>query len=155
GVWHWSTTGHMTTFVPVHTPPWQVSVCVHGFPSLHTTPSGLGGLLHTPFTGLHAPASWHASSGVQTTGLPPMHTPAWQTSPCVQAWPSLHAVPVSWVHVPSAVAPAATLHAWQSPATPPPHDVLQQTPSTQLPLRQSEGCAHPEPFRLAGNVSAP
>jgi hypothetical protein len=31
---------------------------------------------------------------VHTTAEPPLHTPAWQVSPAVQALPSLHAVPL-------------------------------------------------------------
>lgn len=40
---------------------------------------------------------------------------------------------VSAPHVPLVVPPCAVLHAWQSVA-PPPHLLLQQTPSTQKPL---------------------
>ena len=43
--------------------------------------------------GLHVPAVWHASLAAQTTGVDPVHTPDWQESLCVQAFPSLHAVP--------------------------------------------------------------
>jgi len=38
------------------------------------------GFEHTPFDGLQVPAQWSASLAVQTTGLPPLHTPAEQTS---------------------------------------------------------------------------
>jgi hypothetical protein len=49
----------------------------------------------------------------------------------------------SGVHVPSFVPPRATLHAWQSVVTPPPHAVSQQTPSTQnAPPSQSPWTAH-------------
>jgi hypothetical protein len=32
-------------------------------------------------------------AGAHTTGLLPVHTPLWQLSACVQAFPSLHAAP--------------------------------------------------------------
>jgi hypothetical protein len=37
------------------------------------------------------------------------------------------------------------LHAWQSVVTPPPHALLQHTPSTQLPFTHSVLCEHPCP----------
>ena len=37
--------------------------------------------------------TWHWSGAVQTTGFAPVQLPAWQVSVCVQALPSLHAVP--------------------------------------------------------------
>src|SRR5207245_537694 len=80
--------------LPVHTPPSQVSVCVQALPSLHVVPLVLGGFEHTPVLGLQVPASWHWSEAVQTTGLLPVQTPLWQVSVCVQALPSLHAVPL-------------------------------------------------------------
>jgi hypothetical protein len=52
---------------------------------------------------LHVPATWHWSLAVQTTGLLPVHVPLWQVSVCVQALPSLHAVPsaaVGFEHTP-------------------------------------------------------
>jgi hypothetical protein len=49
-------------------------------------------------------------------------------------------------HVPFTAAPLATLHAWQSVVTPPPHAVLQQTPSTQKPLGHSLGLVHGSPL---------
>jgi hypothetical protein len=79
----------------VQTPAWQVSVCVQAFPSLHAVPLGALGFEQTPVAVLQTPATWHASSAVQTTGLPPVHTPAWQVSVRVQAFPSLHAVPLT------------------------------------------------------------
>ena len=33
-VWHWSLALHTTGLLPVHASAWQVSVCVHAFPSL-------------------------------------------------------------------------------------------------------------------------
>jgi hypothetical protein len=39
---------------------------------------------------------WHESLAVHTTGVP-VHTPFWQESDCVQAFPSLHATPFAFV----------------------------------------------------------
>src|SRR6185436_17626391 len=56
--------------------------------------------------------------------------------------------PLSVAHTPSLAAPPATLHAWQSPVSLPPHAVLQQTPSAQLPLTQSMPTLHAAPSGL-------
>ena len=77
----------------MHVPLWHVSVCVHALVSLHAVPSGFAGLLHRPVAGLQVPTSWHWSLAVQTTGFDPVHVPLWHASVCVQALPSLHAVP--------------------------------------------------------------
>ena len=45
-LWHWSSAAHVTGFAPMHVPTWQVSVCVHGLPSLHAVPSALFGFEH-------------------------------------------------------------------------------------------------------------
>ena len=44
-------------FEPVHTPAWQVSVCVQAFPSLQVVPLDFGGSEHKPVAGLQTPAS--------------------------------------------------------------------------------------------------
>jgi hypothetical protein len=75
-VWHWSDAVQTTGLAPVHVPPWQVSVCVHAFPSLHAASSGRAGFVQLPVAGLHVPAVWHWSDAVQTTGLAPVHVPA-------------------------------------------------------------------------------
>jgi hypothetical protein len=80
--------------VPPQTPPVQTSPVVQALPSLHPVPSALAGLEHTP--PLHVPALWHWSSAEHTMAVPP-HTPLVQTSPVVQALPSLHPVPFGWV----------------------------------------------------------
>ncbi len=94
--WHWSSGVHTTGFAPVQVPAWQVSVCVQASPSVHPVPSGWDGFEQTPSAGLQTPATWHWSSGVQTTGLAPVQVPAWQVSVCVQASPSVHPVPSGW-----------------------------------------------------------
>jgi hypothetical protein len=95
--WHWSSGVHVTGFAPVQVPAWQVSVWVHALPSLQAEPSDLLGFEQVPFAGLHVPASWHWSSGEQTTGLAPVHVPDWQVSVWVHALPSLQAAPFALV----------------------------------------------------------
>src|SRR5712691_5581536 len=91
--WHWSRAAQTTGFAPTQAPAWQVSVCVQAFPSVQVLPFGLSGLEQVPLAGSQVPASWHWSSAVQTTGLVPVQTPAWQESLWVQASLSVQAVP--------------------------------------------------------------
>lgn len=95
-VWHWSLAEQTTGLLPVQLPVWQVSVCVHPLPSEHAAPSGFAGLLHAPVEMSHAPMLWHWSLAAQTTALLPLHDPAWQVSVCVQALPSLQALPLAF-----------------------------------------------------------
>ena len=74
----------------VQVPDWQVDAQ----PEPHGVPFGLSGFEQAPLAGLQT-ASWHWSAPAQTTGFEPVQAPAWQVSVCVQALPSLHAVPVS------------------------------------------------------------
>jgi hypothetical protein len=89
----WQFDGVHTYVVPLHAPAVHTSLIVQALPSLHAEPSGLAGLEQVPFAGLHAPTVWHWSRALQTTGVVPVHAPAWQPSVCVQALPSSHAVP--------------------------------------------------------------
>jgi len=91
--WHWPLAEHVTGFEPVQTPAWQVSVCVQALPSLHAVPFGAFGFEQVPVVGLQVPATWHWSLAEHVTGLVPVHVPTWHVSVCVQALPSLHAVP--------------------------------------------------------------
>jgi hypothetical protein len=75
--WH-ITAAQTTGLVPVQVPLWQVSVCVHALPSLQAVPPGALGFEQVPVVELHAPAMWHWSSAVQTTGLPPWQVPVRQ-----------------------------------------------------------------------------
>jgi len=77
----------------VHAPDWQVSVCVHWFPSLHVVPFDFAGFEQTPVPVLHTPTSWHWSLATHTTGFDPVQTPLWQVSVCVHWFASLHVVP--------------------------------------------------------------
>jgi hypothetical protein len=54
--WHWSLAVHTTGFDPVHTPAWQLSLCVHAFESLHVVPFALRAG-QAPVVVLHAPVS--------------------------------------------------------------------------------------------------
>ena len=83
----------VTGFVPAQAPLWQLSVWVQASPSLQAEPSALTGVEHTPLAGAHVPGEWHWSNAVQVTGFAPAHVPLWQESVCVQASPSLQAVP--------------------------------------------------------------
>jgi len=81
----------------VQVPAWQVSFCVHAFPSSQTVPSGFVPPEQTPVAGSQTPAVWHWSPALQTTGAPPVQVPAWQVSLCVHAFPSSHAIPSGFV----------------------------------------------------------
>jgi hypothetical protein len=78
---------------PVHVPAWHVSVWVHASPSLQAVPLAALGFEQAPVPGLQTPATWHWSLAAQTTGFEPMQVPNWQVSLCVQASPSVQAVP--------------------------------------------------------------
>src|SRR5438093_2668162 len=78
---------------PPHAPPEHVSGLVQASPSSQGVSLALAGLEHWPVPVLQVPATWHWSSALQATGLEPMQVPLWQVSVCVQALPSLHAVP--------------------------------------------------------------
>jgi hypothetical protein len=91
--WHWSLAAQVTGFEPVHAPLWQESVWVHALLSLHVVPFAATGLEHAPLDGSHVPATWHWSLAVHVTGLEPVQLPFWHASLCVQALPSLQAVP--------------------------------------------------------------
>src|SRR5262245_8851783 len=92
-MWHESWAVQTMGFWPVQAPAWQESVCVQGLPSSQDAPFGLLGLEHVPVAVLQVPTLWHWSWAAQTTGFWPVQVPAWQESVCVQALPSLHAVP--------------------------------------------------------------
>src|SRR5438034_116185 len=88
---------HTTGLPPTQVPFWQESVCVQALPSLQAVPLAFGGLVeHVPVAGSQVPASWHWSVAVHTTGFAPVQLPYWQVSVCVQALPSLQAVPLAF-----------------------------------------------------------
>ena len=76
---------------------------VQALPSLQALPLIFTGFEHVPAVGEQVPTTWHWSEAVQTTGLLPVQTPLWQVSVCVQALPSLQALPLVFAgfeHVP-------------------------------------------------------
>jgi hypothetical protein len=75
-------------------PPKQVSPTVQAFQSSQLAPSGATPVTHWPVLGSQVLVrhEFHCDGG-QTTGVPPVHTPAWQVSVWVQALPSLQVVP--------------------------------------------------------------
>ena len=74
--------------------------------------------------------------------------PAEHESAPLQATPSSQADEFDrGPQVPFVVAPAATLHAWQS-LVPPAQAESQQTPSVQMPVAQSEGPLHGSPLLI-------
>jgi hypothetical protein len=92
--WHVSSAVHTTGFDPVQTPDWQVSVWVQALLSLQAVPLGFWPLVEqTPVETLQVAAKLHWSPAAQTTGFDPTQTLFWHVSLCVQALPSLHAVP--------------------------------------------------------------
>jgi hypothetical protein len=72
--------------VGMQTPPMHV-------PPTQGVPSGAEGFEHVPVHQPQTPATWHPSTGMQTTGFAPTHVPAWQASACVHASPSLQGEP--------------------------------------------------------------
>ena len=92
-LWHESGAVQTTGIAPVQVPAWQESVCVQALLSLQGVLFGAAGLEHMPVIVLHVPTSWHESEAAQTTGIAPVHAPAWHVSICVQALLSLHIEP--------------------------------------------------------------
>mgnify|MGYP003694780465 CR=1 FL=1 len=110
--WHWSSGVQTTGFPPTQVPaPSQVSVCEQASPSSHGVTLLLGGSEQMPVPVSQVPASWHWSSGVQTTGLPPTQVPApSHSSGEVQRLPSLHDAPFGLTgseHTPAVHVPAS------------------------------------------------
>jgi len=91
--WHWSLAVQAAGLDPLHVPDWHVSVCVQASPSLQVVPFASAGFEQAPVLGLHVPAPWHWSCAAHVTTFDPLQVPDWQVSVCVQALPSLHAVP--------------------------------------------------------------
>jgi hypothetical protein len=93
--WHWSLAVQTVAIPGEHAPAWQVSPVVHAFASVHVVPFAAAGFEQTPVPVSQTPATWHWSLAVQTVATPGAHTPAWQVSPVVQAFASVHGVPFS------------------------------------------------------------
>src|SRR3989449_1055632 len=119
--------------LPLQTPPEQVSPVVQALPSLQALPLIFTGFEHVPVLGSQVPTTWHWSEAVQTTGLLPVHTPLCQVSVCVQALPSLQALPLAFAgfeHVPVVGLQVPTVWHWS--------EAVQTTglPPVQSPLWQ-------------------
>jgi hypothetical protein len=72
-LWHWSIAVHVTG-VPTQAPEAvQVSLIVHGLPSLHEPVRT--GFEHLPVAASQVPAEWHWSEALHTTGVPGVQTP--------------------------------------------------------------------------------
>src|SRR2546425_1076953 len=113
--WHWSEAVQTTGLLPVHTPLWQVSVCVQALPAWQALRVTFAGFEHVAVLGKKVPATWHWSEAVQATGLLPVHTPLWQVSVWVQALPSLQALPLAFAgfeHVPVAGSQVPAVWHW-------------------------------------------
>jgi hypothetical protein len=156
--WHWSEAVHTTGLAPTHAPAWQVSVWVQALPSVQEAPLAFAGFEQAPVLGSHAPASWHWSEAVHTTGLAPTHAPAWQLSVCVHALPSVHAVPLAFGGL--VQTPVAGLH---TPATWHWSEAVHTTglAPTHAPAWQLSVCVHAlpsvqaVPLAFAGFVHTP
>jgi hypothetical protein len=91
----------------------------------------LAGKEHAPLAESHEPVTWHSSSVVHEAAGPGTHTWLWQTSPSVQALPSLQLAPSGFgVHLPKLL---GSLHEEQASL----QAVSQQMPSTQKAPGQS------------------
>src|SRR5205814_8827100 len=118
----------------------------------------LSALGHCPAVGSPVPASWRSSGGVQTTGLVPVQVPLWQVSVCVQALPSLHAVPLlafGLEHWPVAVLQVPAVWHWSS-AVQTTGLAPVQAPLWQVPVGvQASPSLHAVPFPPVGLEHGP
>src|SRR5262245_23997370 len=144
--WHWSDAVQTVAVPSAQAPPWQVSPVVQALLSLQVVPFGAAGFEQTPVAGAQVPATWHWSDAVQTFAVPPVHAPAWQASPVVQALPSLQVVPFAafgFEQTPVVVSQTPATWHWsdavQAFAVPPVHapawqdsPVVQALPSLQV-----------------------
>src|SRR5262245_8032416 len=139
----------------LHRPLWQVSLPLHGFPSLQPAPSGRAVCLQLPRV-LSQPSVVHGSPSSQFGGVPLWQTPPKQVSAPLQTLPSLQEVPLggAWPAVQTPERQVSrplqtkpSLHAAPSGGTAP----LTQTPAWQVstPL-QGSASPHAVPFGGSG-----
>ncbi|KYF92778.1 hypothetical protein BE20_01465 [Sorangium cellulosum] len=157
-LWHASGGGQTTSLRPVQMPSWHASRSVQRLSSTQVAPSSLGvSGEQLPVFVLHTPGSWQPSDAVQTTGFMPWQAPSWQTSCWVQALPSSQSTSSTDSQVPGIRAPVGmrvmSLMSAQTSQGPPSQALLQQTPSTQKPLRQSAAQWHSVPLERSSNSS--
>src|SRR5262245_23115628 len=139
-------------------PAWQESDCVQALPSLQLAPSAFTGVEQEPVAGSQVPVSWHWSIGVQTTGLAPVQTPAWQESDRVQALPSSQLEPSAFAgseHMPVAGSQVPAAWRWsvatQTIGLAPMHEPGWQESDRVQALPSSQA----EPSAFAGSVQMP
>ena len=135
--WHSSGVGQTTAAPPVQVPAWQVSVAVHMLLSLQLVPSAASGLLHTPVVVLQVPATWQASSAVQTTEAPAVQTPAMHEAP----HPAPHEAPSGLLGLLHTPVDGLQIALWHPSA---PVHVLG-LPPVQTPVWQVSVCVHMSP----------
>jgi hypothetical protein len=141
------------TAVPAQAPAWQVSPVVHLLLSLQLVPSAASGLVHWPVVGSQVPATWQASSAVQTTETPAVQTPAMQDAP----HPAPQAVPFALFGLLHAPVVGLQTASWQASA---PAQAFGFPPA-QTPAWQVSVCVHmspssqPVPSVLIGFEQAP
>src|SRR5204863_6657804 len=108
--------------------------------------------------GLQAPAGWHCSAAVRTTGFPATQAPAAQVSVRVQASPSSHGAPsslaglvqtpVAGLQTPAVWHWSAAVHTTGFPPT--------QAPAAQVSVRvQASPSSHGAPSSFAGSLQPP
>src|SRR2546427_5773254 len=116
------------------------------------------GLLQTPVAGLQAPAVWHWSAAVHTTGFAPAQRPAWQMSVCVQALPSSQGAPsglAGLLQRPGAGLQTPAVWHWSAAVH------TTGLAPTQMPASQASVCvqaspsSHGAPSSLAGLLQTP
>src|SRR5437016_3414086 len=111
-----------------------------------------------PVAGLQAPAEWHWSAAVHTTGLAPTQAPASQVSVCVQALPSLHGAPLGLaglLQMPVAGSQAPAVWHW-SVGMPARGVAPTQAPASEVSVGvQALPSLHGAPLGLAGLLQTP
>jgi hypothetical protein len=119
--------------LPLHDPPWQVSVVVHALASLHEVPSALAAKPQLPLLGLQTPSL--QALPAQLLAVPLRHKPPEHASLSVQGSPSSQADVLFWFKQPSAVSQESVVHGLLSsqlrvlpPLQPP---ALQVSPTVQ------------------------
>jgi hypothetical protein len=151
--WHSSGVGHTTAVPLVQVPAWQVSLVVHMLPSLQLVPLAASGLVHAPVVGSQTPATWQASSAVQTTVVPAVQTPAMHDDP----QPAPQAVPSGLFGLVQAPVDGLQTASWQASA---PVHATGLAP-VQTPAWQVSVCVHrlpslqAVPFAATGSEQAP
>src|SRR5262244_2190081 len=104
----------------VHTPVWQVSAPLHGFPSEQLVLLGTFVCTQAPLDMLQL-SLVHGFPSLQLMGVPGVQTPAWQVSAALQGLPSEQLVPLA-----TAV--------WRQPSTGSQVSVVHGLPSSQLSI---------------------